>query len=151
MLSCRESSFLVGKLRSLSHKFVVSSSCARSSWKLLGRSFPLAEPPFTSEEQDVDMEPSADKRSRESPDSTLKPEGKSLKTSGVAVATEGEPAMSNLGVSAPVAADHNSPEAPIICWNVKEESEVKQTMWRLHRSLPAWKLKVCRCHEGYTY
>ena len=37
--------------------------------------------------EDVSMELPADKRSRESPDSTLKPEGKSLKTSGVATAT----------------------------------------------------------------
>ena len=51
--------------------------------------------------------------------------------------------MFDLGVLAPVAADHSSPEAPIIRWNVKEESEVKQIMWRLHRCLPAWKLKVC--------
>ena len=49
----------------------------------------------------------------------------------------------DLGTPAAVAADHSSPEAPIIRWNVKEESEVKQIMWRLHRSLTAWKLKVC--------
>ena len=44
LLSCRESSFLVGKLRSLSHKFVVSSSCARSSWKVLRRALCSALP-----------------------------------------------------------------------------------------------------------
>ena len=66
-----------------------------------------------------------------------------MKTSGVAVATDEEPAVLNLGVPAAVAADHSSPKAPIIRWNVKEESEIKQIMWRLHRSLPAWKLKVC--------
>ena len=49
------------------------------------------EPQFPTSLPDVDMEPSADKRSRESPDSTLKPEHKSLKTSGVAVATDEEP------------------------------------------------------------
>ena len=46
------------------------------------------EPPFPTSLPDVYMEPSADKRSRESPDSTLKPEHKSLKTSGVAVAMQ---------------------------------------------------------------
>ena len=45
--------------------------------------FPSAAP-FPDSSRDVSMEPSADKRSRESPDSTLKPEGKSLKTSGSA-------------------------------------------------------------------
>ena len=48
--------------------------------------FPSA-PPYPDSSGDVNMESSADKRSRESPDSTLKPEGKSLKTSGVATAT----------------------------------------------------------------
>ena len=40
------------------------------------------EPPFPTSEADVCMESSVDKRSRESPDSTLKPEHKSLKTAG---------------------------------------------------------------------
>ena len=43
--------------------------------------FPSATP-FLDSSEDVNMEASADKRSRESPDSTLKPDGKSLKTSG---------------------------------------------------------------------
>ena len=50
-----------------------------------------SEPPFPDPVPDVDMQHSADKRSRDSPDSTLKPEHKSyksLKTGGVAVATE---------------------------------------------------------------
>ena len=51
-------------------------------------------PPFPTSEEDVTMEVPADKRSRESPDSTLKPEGKSLKTSGVAPATSAEPIVS---------------------------------------------------------
>ena len=101
------------------------------------------EPPFPTLERDVNMEASADERSWESPDSTLKPEGKSLKTSGVAVATDEEPAVLSAGAPSAVAADLSSPEAPIIRWKVKEESEVKQITWRLHRSLPAWKLKVC--------
>ena len=38
-------------------------------------------PLFPTSEEDVSLELPGDKRSRESPDSTLKPEGKSLKTS----------------------------------------------------------------------
>ena len=41
------------------------------------------------------------------------------------------------------AVDHSNPEAPAIRWKVKEKSEVRQTMWRLRHSSPAWKLKVC--------
>ena len=39
--------------------------------------------------------------------------------------------------------DRSNPEAPAIRWKVKEKSEVRQIMWRLHHSSPAWKLKVC--------
>ena len=39
--------------------------------------------------------------------------------------------------------DHSNPEAPAIRWKVKEKSEIRQIMWRLHHSSPAWKLKVC--------
>ena len=70
------------------------------------------------------METSADKRSRESPDSTLKPEGKSLKTSGVAVATDEEPVVFSACAAIAAAVDHSNPEAPTIRWKVKEKSEV---------------------------
>ena len=40
--------------------------------------------PFPDSAEDVTMDSGADKRSRESPDSTLKPEGKLLKTSEAA-------------------------------------------------------------------
>ena len=43
--------------------------------------------PFPDSSEDISMDSGADKRSRESPDSTLKPEGKSLKTSETAAAT----------------------------------------------------------------
>ena len=42
--------------------------------------------PFPDSAEDVSMDSVVDKRSRESPDSTLKPEGKSLKTSETATA-----------------------------------------------------------------
>ena len=102
-----------------------------------------SEPPFPTLVQDVNMETSADKRSRESPNSTLKPEGKSLKTSGVAVGTDDEPVVRDYGIPAPVAVDHSNPVAPVIRWKVKEESEIKLIMRRFHHSTPAWKLKMC--------
>ena len=92
---------------------------------------------------DVDMEPSTDKRSRESPDSTLKPEHKSLKTSGVAVATEEKPIVFGASAITATAVDQYDIEPQTIRWNVKEKSEVRPTMWRLHHSSPAWKLKIC--------
>ena len=51
------------------------------------------------------MESSADKRSRESPDSTRKPEGKSLKTSGGAPATSIEDVTSSSCAAGTVAID----------------------------------------------
>ena len=39
--------------------------------------------------------------------------------------------------------DQSSLEPQTIRWNVREKSEVRQTMWRLHHCSPAWKLKVC--------
>ena len=101
------------------------------------------EPPFPTPVPDVCMESSADKRSRESPDSTLKPEHKSLKTSGVAIATEEEPIV--FGTSAVTAkkADQSEIKPQTIRWNVKEKHEVRPTMWRFHHSSPAWKLKIC--------
>ena len=75
------------------------------------------------------MELSADKRSRESPDSTLKPEGKSLKTSGVATATSAESVVSG-ACAAVTATTHESnddfPEPPTIRWKVKEISAAEK-------------------------
>ena len=86
---------------------------------------------------------SADKRSRDSPDSTLKPEHKSLKTSGVAVATDEEPIVSGTSAVAASAATQSDIEPQTIRWNVREKTEVRPTMWRFHHSSPAWKLKIC--------
>ena len=57
-------------------------------------------PPFPTSSEDVSMESTADKRSRESPDSTLKPEGKSLKTSESTSATSASGDVSATGASA---------------------------------------------------
>ena len=45
--------------------------------------------------------------------------------------------------STATAVDQSSLEPQTIRWNVREKSEVRQTMWRLHHCSPAWKLKVC--------
>ena len=101
------------------------------------------DPPFPTSLPDVNMESSADKRSRESPESTLKPEHKSLKTSGVAVAAKEGPVVFGASVTTAAAVDQSSIEPQTIRWNVREQSEVKPTMWRLHHCSPAWKLKIC--------
>ena len=87
------------------------------------------EPPFPTPAPDANMQHSADKRSRDSPDSTLKPEHKSLKTSGVAVATD-EDTRAMLAKT--------QPDIPpqTIRWNVREKAEVRVTVWRLHHSTP---------------
>ena len=103
-------------------------------------------PPFPISEEDVSMELSADKRSRESPDSTLKPEGKSLKTSGVATATSAESVVSCPCAAAPAAAnegDTDVPKPPTVRWKVKETSEIRPLMWQLQHRMPAWKLNAC--------
>ena len=86
------------------------------------------ESPFPTSVSDVSMEPPADKRSRESPDSTLKPEHKSLKTSGVAVATEAPIAFS-ASATPDTAVDQSGPKPLSIRWNVRKDSEVRQTMF----------------------
>ena len=103
-------------------------------------------PPFPTSEEDVTMEAPADKRSRESPYSTLKPQGKSLKTSGVAPATSVEPVVSCACAAVSAATDEGDtdvPEPPTIRWKVKEISEVRPLMWQLQLRVPAWKLKAC--------
>ena len=72
-------------------KYLVNDSAASNlAFESKGSQLPSSndDPPFPASMEDVSMDTSADKRSRESPDSTLKPEGKSLKTSGVATATK---------------------------------------------------------------
>ena len=102
-----------------------------------------SEPPFSTSVPDVCMEPSVDKRSRESPDSTLKPEHKSLKTAGVAVATEEEPVVHVTCVTSDKTDAQHDIEPQTIRWSVMQKSEVRQTMLRLYHSSPAWKLKTC--------
>ena len=102
-----------------------------------------SEPPFPTSVPDVDMQHSADKRSRDSPDSTLKPEHKSLKTSGVAVATDEKPIIVGTSAVDTSAENEHDIEPQTVRWNVKEKADVRTTMWRFHHSSPAWKLKTC--------
>ena len=107
--------------------------------------FPSA-PPFPDSTGDVNMESSADKRSRESPDSTLKPEGKSLKTSGVATATSTENVTSSACAADTATFDGSNdaaPKAPTIRWRAREAAETRLLVRQLHQRMPAWKLKIC--------
>ena len=103
-------------------------------------------PPFPDSVEDVSMESSADERSRESPDSTLKPEGKSLKTSGVATATPTENATSNACAASAATCDESNnaaPEIPTIRWRAREVAETRLLMRQLQNRMPAWKLRTC--------
>ena len=76
-----------------------------------------------------------DKRSRESPDSTLKPEGKSLKTSeSAAVATDTDTGAAISEV--PVA---GSTKPSNVSKKPKTIPEAKYLMWEVHQRMPACK------------
>ena len=87
--------------------------------------------PFPDSVEDVSMESGTDKRSRESPDSTLKPEGKSLKTSETTT------------VQTTTDTDEMSTAESVKPSNVtkrpKTVSEVKSLMQEVHNRMPAWK------------
>ena len=87
--------------------------------------------PFPDSVEDVSMESGTDKRSRESPDSTLKPEGKSLKTSEATT------------VQTTTDTDEMSTAESVKPSNVtkrpKTVSEVKSLMQEVHSRMPAWK------------
>ena len=102
-------------------------------------------PPFPVSPNDVSMDTSADKRSTESPDSTLKPEGKSLKTSGVASATTSVSGVASASAAVASTTNEDNKDAldpPSIRWKVAEVAETRRLMWQLHRRMPAWKLKA---------
>ena len=101
-------------------------------------------PPFPVLTEGVSMDAPADKRSRESPDSTLKPEGKSLKTSGVASATTAESVVSKASAVASTTNEDvgDAPEPSTIRWKAADVAETRRLMWQLHHRMPAWKLKA---------
>ena len=87
--------------------------------------------PFPDPAEDVTMDSGVDKRSRESPDSTLKPEGKSLKTSEAAptvAATDAVEAQKTENVKSSTTTKRHTtiPEA-------------ESLMWEVHHRMPAWK------------
>ena len=91
--------------------------------------------PFPDSTEDVSMESGVDKRSRESPDSTLKPEGKSLKTSeSAAVAADMDTCTATS--DAPVA---GSMKPSNVTRRPKTIPEAKFLMWEVHQRMPAWK------------
>ena len=128
------------------HVSAPSSSSTMTGFKGSHVSSLFDAPPFPVSAEDASMETPADKRSRESPDSTLKSEGKSLKTSGVATATTEEPVVSSACAADAAATNEGNddiPEAPTIRWKVNEIAETRLLMWQLHHRMPAWKLKAC--------
>ena len=91
--------------------------------------------PFPDSTEDVSMESGADKRSRESPDSTLKPEGKSLKTSeSSAVAADTDTCTATSEVPAA-----GSTKPSYVSKKPKTIPEAKYLMWEVHQRMPAWK------------
>ena len=90
--------------------------------------------PFPNSSEDVLMESTADKRSRESPDSTLKPEGKSLKTSESTSAT---PATVSTEVIELRAGGNVKPSN--VSKRPKTPQEAKALMRDVHQRMPAWK------------
>ena len=110
--------------------------------------FTGAPPPPPVPSQDVSMEASADKRSRELPDTTTKPDGKSLKTSEAA-----SPSPARHVISESCDIDTHIPDA-----SVGQEATSRPSPNRrmandaskagfltrqMHKRVPAWKLRMC--------
>ena len=87
--------------------------------------------PFPDSVEDVSMETGTDKRSRESPDSTLKPEGKSLKTS------ESTTVQTTMDTDEVSTAESVKPSN--VTKRPKTVSEVESLMQEVHSRMPAWK------------
>ena len=112
----------------------------------MSSSFSASHSPGSSE--DVSMETSVDKRSRESPDTTSKPDGKSLKTSESA-----SPSPARHDTSGTCAADtlmHDvsveqevTSKPPTIRRKANDASEARLLTRQMHQRIPAWKLKMC--------
>ena len=96
--------------------------------------------PFPDSVEDVSMDTGVDKRSRESPDSTLKPEGKSMKTSetaSAATATDNVEALKT-----------ESAKPATVTKRPMTIPEAKSLMWEVHLRMPAWKAeKLIEFHK----
>ena len=99
--------------------------------------------PFPDSVEDVSMESGVDKRSRESPDSTLEPEGKSLKTS------ETTTAPTTTDTDEVSTADSVKPSN--VTKRPKTVSEAKYLMREVHNRMPLWKaeklLETCKVNQ----
>ena len=99
--------------------------------------------PFPDSVEDVSMDSGVDKRSRESPDSTLKPEGKSLKTS------ESTTAPTTTDTDKKSTADSAKPSN--MTRRPKTVSEAKSLMREVHHRMPSWKaeklLETCKANQ----
>ena len=102
--------------------------------------------PFPDSTDDVSMESGVDKRSRESPDSTLKPEGKSLKTSEyTAVASE----MDTCAATSEAPAVGSTKPSNVSRRRPETIPEAKFLMWEVHQRMPAWKaVKLIESNQG---
>ena len=87
--------------------------------------------PFPDSAEDVTMDSGADKRSLESPDSTLKPEGKSLKTS------EAAPTAAATDTVETQKTENAKPST--MTKRPTTIPEAKSLMWEVHHRMPAWK------------
>ena len=96
--------------------------------------------PFPDSVEDVSMDSGVDKRSRESPDSTRKPEGKSLKTSETTTAAT---ATDTVEVSTA-----GSMKPSNVTKRPKTVPKAKSLMWEVHHRMPAWKAtKLIEFHK----
>ena len=94
------------------------------------------------------MEASADKRSRESPDTTTKPDGKSLKTSEAASPSparqdDSESCVSDTHMSGVSAGQDVSARIPTNRRKAADASEARLLVRQMHKRVPAWKLQMC--------
>ena len=105
--------------------------------------------PYPESSEDVTMEASADKRLRESPDVTLKPDGKSLKTSGTATTSPARPATKQVHAQLifsclmGVSSREQLPKPSAIRRKANDASEARLLIRQMHKRIPAWKLRLC--------
>ena len=94
---------------------------------------------------DVCMETSADKRTRESPDTTTRPEGKSLKTSGVSSSSKRyQSSVPDIDTSDDRAGQAEGARQPAGTRKLANSApEARLQIRQLHTRVPTWKLPLC--------
>ena len=98
--------------------------------------------PYRDSSEDMSMEAPADKRSRESPDATLKPDGKSLKTSGAATSSPARHATSGSCTSDALMFDvsggqETASKPPTARRKANDASEARMLIRQMHKRIPA--------------